>query len=152
MKSIYKKYFLLLLIIICILFYYIFIVNHRPVEIVAVHQDENYSFVLVKNFPISKSNKIAWWIENKDSLARQYGIPLPAPYGGFSIVFFSISKGYKEKGKYDRLCFIDMKPPKNCIDKEKIFSVTYSKNRGTIFTVSSGEYKIESNNKIKKVN
>ncbi|WON78997.1 DUF943 family protein [Serratia sp. UGAL515B_01] len=36
---------------------------NRPIEIVAVHQDENFSSVLVKNFPITDQGKINWWLD-----------------------------------------------------------------------------------------
>ena len=91
----------------------------RPVEIVAVHQDGNYSYVLVKNFPLTEKGKIDWWLMNKDMLKQRYGIPKPASYGAFTIVFWDFSGGYMEEGKYDRRCFADMKPPVNCIEKTK---------------------------------
>lgn len=31
-----------------------------PVEIVAVHKHNNYSLVLVKNFPLTNTGKIKW--------------------------------------------------------------------------------------------
>ena len=91
----------------------------RPVEIVAVHQDGNYSHILVKNFPLTEKGKIDWWLMNKDMLKQRYGIPKPASYGAFTIVFWDFSGGYMEEGKYDRRCFADMKPPVNCIEKTK---------------------------------
>ncbi|MBP2169675.1 hypothetical protein J2125_002867 [Erwinia toletana] len=32
----------------------------RPVEVIAVHQDKNWSTVLVKNFPITADGKVDW--------------------------------------------------------------------------------------------
>jgi len=90
----------------------------RPVEIVAVHQDGNYSYVLVKNFPLTEKGKIHWWLMNKDMLKQRYDIPKPASYGAFTIEFWDFADGYLEEGKYDRLCFTDMKPPVNCIEKK----------------------------------
>lgn len=40
----------------------------RLVETVAVHQDRRYSFILVRNFPITDQGKITWWEDNKIKL------------------------------------------------------------------------------------
>ncbi|WP_317693596.1 DUF943 family protein [Serratia sp. UGAL515B_01] len=57
-----KLYIGILLPIIAILSYMLWLLN-RPIEIVAVHQDENFSSVLVKNFPITDQGKINWWLD-----------------------------------------------------------------------------------------
>jgi len=151
MKFKNKKGLCALLLISCALLGYFLILSFRPVEIVAVHEEGNYSSVLVKNFPITDKGKIDWWLKNKDTLKLQYDIPKPAPYGNFTTIIWSFGDGYIEEGKYDRLCFVDMKPPVNCIEKDRLFSISYSKNRGTIFTVSDGEYRMEKNGEIIKL-
>lgn len=79
-------------------------------------------------------------------LRVKYKIPKPATYGSYTIIFWLFGEGYKEEGKYDRLCFDDMPPPKRCIEKEAIFAVEKSTNLGTIFTVyNGGDYRL--NNK-----
>ncbi len=95
----------------------------KPVKIIAVHQRNNYSDILVENFPITDSGKIAWWIKNKSMLAEKYKIPKPASYGSFTIIFWDFGDGYQEEGKYDRLCFDDMKTAENCIDKNSFLTV-----------------------------
>lgn len=120
-----------------------------PVKIIAIHQEENFSEVLVKNFPITDKGKIEWWLENKDMLKSRYGIPKPASYGGYDVTFWLFDDGYKEEGKYDRLCFNDMKGPVNCIEKDAIFSVDNSQNLGTVFTVyNGGDYRFDKNGKL----
>ena len=122
----------------------------RPVEIVAVHQENNYSDVLVRSFPPTDKGKISWWLENKNMLKEKYGIPKPDSDGFFTIIFWYFSDGYKEEGKYDRLCFEDMKPPKNCIEKNRVFSVSDSKNMGLSFTTHDEIYRMRKNGKIVK--
>lgn len=151
MKSKNKKVLCALLLISCALLGYFLILSLRPVEVVAVHEDGNYSSVLVKTFPITDKGKIDWWLKNKDALRLQYDIPKPASYGNFTIIIWLFGEGYMEEGKYDRLCFVDMKPPINCIQKDRLFSVSYSKNRGTIFTVSDSEYRMDKNGEIVKL-
>ncbi|MTD39314.1 DUF943 family protein, partial [Erwinia sp. CPCC 100877] len=57
----------------------------RPVEIVAVHDNGNHSYVLVRNFPLTNKGKINWWLKNKDMLKEKYNIPKPASYGSWTV-------------------------------------------------------------------
>ncbi|SMG17833.1 DUF943 family protein [Cedecea sp. NFIX57] len=117
----------------------------RTVEIVAVHQRNAYSDVLVKNFPFTSRGKINWWLENKEMLKAKYDIPRPASYGGYTIIFWLFGEGYKEEGKYDRLCFDDMETKVNCIDKDSVFRISNSKNTGLELTVNGSVYRLEEN-------
>ena len=120
-----------------------------PVEIVAVHQRNNFSDVLVKNFPFTDKGKINWWLKNKEILKKKYNIPQPASYGNFTITFWSFGDGYKEEGKYDRLCFKDMNTRVNCIEKEAIFSVNNDSQNRIHFTVYDGEnYLLKENGEV----
>lgn len=120
----------------------------RPVEIIAVHQDENFSSVLVKNFPLTDKGKINWWLHNKEMLKSRYNIPIPASYGNFSVVFWLFGDGYKEAGKYDRRCFNDMNTKINCIEKEAVFSVKRFGFREINFATYNGNYRLNRNNEI----
>jgi len=135
-----------------LLFGYLLWLSLCPVKIIAVHEDGNYSDVLVKNFPFSDKGKINWWLKNNEMLKSKYKIPKPASYGSFTIIFWLFGDGYKEEGKYDRLCFEDMKTKVNCIEKNAVFSVSYSKNMGTMFTVYDGTYQMKKNGDIVKYN
>ena len=151
MKVNLKKIPLILFIAVTVMTGYFFWLTSRPVEIVSVHEDGNYSSILVKNFPITEKGKIDWWLKNKDIIKLRYDIPKPASHGNFTTIIWLFGEGYMEEGKYDRLCFIDMKPPVNCIEKNRVFSISYSKNRGTIFTVNNSEYRMEKNGNIRKL-
>lgn len=152
MKDKNKKPFAMISLAVCMLIGYWLWLLLRPVEVVAVHQENNYSDVLVKNFPFTTQGKINWWSKNKKMLKEKYGIPQPASYGSFTIIFWYFGVGYKEEGKYDRLCFYEMKKKENCIEKERAFEVSYSKSMGTTFTVHDGIYRIGSNGEIIKNN
>jgi hypothetical protein len=132
----------------CALLVYFLWLSLRPVEIIAVHQRNNYSDVLVKNFPFTDRGKINWWLKNKDFLKEKYAIPKPASYGNFTITFWLFGDGYKEEGKYDRLCFHDMKTKENCIEKDAVFSVDKSENLGIAFTVYDGTYILKGNGNV----
>ncbi|WP_312140652.1 DUF943 family protein [Pantoea septica] len=147
-----KKILILFLLAVCLLLSYWIWLCLRPVEIVAVHQENNYSDVLVRSFPPTDKGKIAWCLKNKDKLKEKYDIPKPSSSGYFTFIFWGFGDGYKEEGKYDRLCFKDMKPPINCIEKDAIFSVDKSRNMGIMFTVYDGDnYRLDQNGNIIKV-
>lgn len=131
---------------------YVLWLSWHPVKIVAVHKENHFSDVLVESFPFTDKGKIEWWLKNKDMLKDKYGIPQPEPDGTFTIVFWLFGDGYKETDGYDRLCFNDMKTKINCIDKERVFSVSYSKNRGTSFIAHDGIYRIKKSGELVKDN
>lgn len=150
MTVINKKILILFFLAVCILLGYWAWLCLRPVEIVAVHQENNYSDVLVRNFPPTDNGKISWWLENKDMLKEKYGIPKPDSDGLSTVIFWYFGDGYKEEGKDDRLCFDDMEPPKNCIEKNRVFSVSDSKNMGLSFTTHDEIYRMRKNGEIIK--
>jgi len=137
----------------CVLVVYWFWLSLRPVEIVAIHhRSSGFSDVLVTGFPPTDKGKINWWLKNKDMLKDKYGIPKPDSNGYFYITFWLFGEGYKEQGKYDRLCFNEIKTKKNCIEKNALFSVDKSRNRGLMFTVYDGDnYRSDLNGNIVKV-
>jgi len=143
-----KKAIFALLLIGCALMCYFFWLSLRPVEIIAVHQRNNYSDVLVKDFPLTEQGKINWWLKNEKILRGVYNIPKPAQDGFFTVIFWKFGEGYKETDGYDRLCFDDMKPPINCIDKDSLLMVNSSKNSGIYFIVDSGTYRINDSGKM----
>uniref|UniRef100_UPI0023EFDF01 DUF943 family protein n=1 Tax=Tatumella ptyseos TaxID=82987 RepID=UPI0023EFDF01 len=57
---------------------------------------------------------------------------------------------YKETDGYDRLCFDDMKTETNCIDKNSLMMVVYSKNTGLYFRMNSGKYYLRDNDVMEK--
>jgi len=146
-----KKTLTLLFLAGCVLAGYWLWLSLRPVEIVAIHRENNFSDVLVKSYPFTDKGKINWWLENKNMLKEKYNVPNPADDGYFSISFWLFGDGYKEEEKYDRLCFNDMKTKVNCIEKDIVFTVSNSKNRGTIFTVYEGKYRQDKNGDIVKL-
>ncbi len=149
MKIKSKKAGLVLLLAGGILAGYGFWLSLRPVDIVAVHENDNHSYVLVKSFPFTDKGKINWWLNNKDRLKDKYKIPRPSSSGHFTVVFWDFGDGYKEDDKYDRLCFNDMKTNINCIDKEKFFTVWGDKGEIS-FGVYDGIYYMQKNGEMVK--
>ena len=81
-------------------------------------------------------------------LKEIYNIPRPAQDGFFTVIFWDFGEGYKQTDGYDRLCFEDMPPPINCVDKNSLIMVSNSKNTGIYFIVDSGTYRINNLGKI----
>ncbi|MEI2266816.1 DUF943 family protein [Erwinia sp. CGal63] len=147
-----RKAIFLLFLAGCVLSGYWLWLSLRPVEIIAVHDNDNHSNVLVRNFPLTDKGKINWWLKNKDRLKEKYDIPKPSSSGYFTIIFWDFGEGYKEEGKYDRLCFDDMKTKVNCIEKEAVFSVDKSRNFGITFNAYDGDnYRLGQDGDIIKV-
>ncbi len=123
---------------------------YRPVEVIAVHQRCNSSTILVKDYPVTDKGKIEWWLKNKNMFQTKYNFPKPDESGIYNVVFWDFGEGYKEESKYDRLCFDDMPPPKNCIDKNKLMIISHSKDNVTQFTVGNEYYILQDNGLIVK--
>ncbi|RRZ96849.1 DUF943 family protein [Erwinia sp. 198] len=125
----------------------------RPVKIVSIHhRSSGFSDVLVKSFPFTDKSKINWWLKNKKILMEKYHVPAPDKNGNFDLTFWSYGEGYKETDGYDRLCFDDMKPPLNCIEKDALFTVNKSPNLGTVFTVyNGGDYRLDKDGNIVEI-
>ncbi len=151
MKAKNKKNLCALLLIGSVLLGYFFWLSRHPVEIISVHQRNNYSDILVRNFPFTEKGKINWWLENRDMLKAKYSIPKPASDGFYTIIFWDFGDGYKEEGKYDRLCFSDMNTTKNCIEKEKYMTIYKIKNDEPLFSFDGNRYFLNENNKIVKM-
>lgn len=150
MKVKNKKGLYALLVVSCALLGYFLWLSLRPVEIIAVHQRHNYSDVLVRNFPFTEQGRISWWLKNKEMLREKYNIPEADEDGFFTIIFWNFAEGYKETDGYDRLCFDDMATKLNCIDKDSLMMVVYSKSTGLYFRMDSGKYYLNDNGEMIK--
>ena len=108
----------------------------RSVVIIAVHRDDNFSDVLVKNFPLTAKGKIKWWFANEMMLKSRFDIAKPASYGSYTISFWLFGDNYREGDPDEDPCFKEMKTKKNCIGKKQVFSVGKSSNTGIIFSAN----------------
>ena len=117
-------------------------INLRQVEVVAVHQHNEFAYILVRNFPLKDKGKIAWWLEHADELKAKYAIPHPGPYGLYSVSFWDFKDGYKEDA-FDLFCFRDMKTKKNCIEKNVVFRVDNARDGTVIFNTIIDKYKLK---------
>ncbi|WLI76648.1 DUF943 family protein [Kosakonia sp. H02] len=103
-------------------FFYSLFLGERAVTVIDAHYDGSTAQVIVDGLPFTKSKKIAWWRSNEDQIRGKYHIP-SGDTGPFLITVYAFGDGYKEEGKEDRLCFHDVKPPRNCIDKNILMMI-----------------------------
>ncbi|MDH2911753.1 DUF943 family protein [Kosakonia sp. HypNH10] len=131
-----------------LIFYYVFITV--PVKIIAIHKDNYAPVVVVDQLPLSDAKKIAWWRdESKNILANEDDAQIHNRALNYYIYRFG--EGYQESGKEDRLCFDDMKEPKNCLDKDILMIVRYRKNGDIQFDIDDDAYILRQSGGLKKV-
>ena len=131
-----------------LIFYYIFIAV--PVKIIAIHKDNYAPVVVVDRLPLSDAKKIAWWRdESKNIFANEDDAQIHNRALNYYIYRFG--EGYQESGKEDRLCFDDMKEPKNCLDKDILMIVRYRKNGDIQFDIDDDAYILRQSGELKKV-
>lgn len=131
-----------------LIFYYVFITV--PVKIIAIHKDNYAPVVVVDRLPLSDAKKIAWWRdESKNILANEDDAQIHNRALNYYIYRFG--EGYQESGKKDRLCFDDMKEPKNCLDKDILMIVRYRKNGDIQFDIDDDTYILRQSGGLKKV-
>lgn len=119
---------LLVSVILLLLIFAGYLIIRKPhVSVIDAHYDGNTAQVIVDKLPFLKSKKIEWWNENKENIMEKYNIPscINTP---FQITIYAFGDGYKEEEEEDRRCFPDIKPPKNCIDKNIIMSISRTRN------------------------
>ncbi len=87
--------------------------------------------------------------KNKVILDEQYNL-FKAKDSSFYIYIWNYGDGYLEEGKYDRLCFTEIKSNKKCIEKDKVMSIMYSLNEEEIRRGNSAYIKDKNGSFIKK--
>lgn len=103
--------------------------GNDKVSVIDAHYDGNTAQIIVNNLPSAESRKIEWWTNNREKILDKYNIP-SGNNTPFLIAIYALGKGYQAQGSEDRLCFSDMKPPKNCIDKNILMMIWQTREGG----------------------
>ncbi|QKJ84998.1 DUF943 family protein [Paramixta manurensis] len=111
----------------------------KPVEVIGIHKYRNSTDILIKNSPLTAQGKISWWKEYSNQIAEE-NIAKPSNDGTYYINIWDFGSGYKENGKYDRLCFADIPSPKNCIDKVSDMVIYKFKQENPIYAIDGKRY------------
>lgn len=122
-----KLVFFSLIVILCIIGY---LFTEKPnVSVIGAHYDGSTAQVIVNKSPLTHSDKMNWWKKNQNEIFKKYNIPTGDKMP-FLIVIYAFGDGYQEEDKEDRLCFSDIKPPKNCIDKNILMMIWRTRDGG----------------------
>ena len=124
----------------------------RPVEIIAIHTEGRFSDVLLKNPPLTESGMIRWWQDNRVQLKHQYNLPQTDENGNFTMIFWDLAGGLKPEKIDDSICFPQLKPPANCIDKNKRLWVSNTWAWGLTVVNSSGDYQVKEDGRLVRRN
>ncbi len=103
-------------------FMYYYFNKDQKVTVVNSYYDGSTARIIVDSLPFTDAKKIDWWQHNQDEIRRKYHIPTGAQ-GPFLITIYAFGDGYQEEGKEDRLCFPNVEPPRNCIDKNILMMI-----------------------------
>jgi len=99
-----------------------YFLSDQKVTVVNGYYDGSTARIIVDSLPFTDAKKIDWWQHNQDQIRRKYHIPAGAQ-GPFLITIYAFGDGYQEEGKEDRLCFPNVEPPRNCIDKNILMMI-----------------------------
>lgn len=114
-----------------------------PTKIIAVHVSDRAARIVLEHPPLTRRTKILWWRQNVETLRQQYNIPVIDTDGYFYVSVWDFADGYKEEERKDRLCFDDMQPPRNCIEKEWVMTIQRSVSSGhTLFDIGDETYEM----------
>ena len=90
-----------------------------PVEVIGVHKPgKTLAVVIVKNFPLTRRGKIAWWKQHQRQLQERHPF-INSPEN--HIILFLQTQYKKDSGTdqdSDLLCFKDIPGEVNCVSKE----------------------------------
>lgn len=145
-----NKYFILFFIVVITGFLYGGYLISQPVKIIALHKNAHSWHILVDRFPLTSKGRISWWVENKEKIFKSYGIPEGSLVKN-NIAIWQFGDGYKALEKYDRLCFDDMPPPKNCIEKDRLMYITLTRNREVSYWLNDTRYIQKANGELVEV-
>ncbi|MDE1188664.1 MAG: DUF943 family protein [Pantoea sp.] len=125
--------------------------NNRDVMVMGGHHNQYTAEILVDHLPLSQVASVQWWLKNQNEIRLKYNIVSEEEGGPALISIFAFGDGYKELGKEDRLCFDDMQPPKNCIDKKRLMAVYFTRDGITQFRFDYSTYQLTDDGRIIKV-
>ncbi|WP_130098529.1 DUF943 family protein [Siccibacter turicensis] len=113
-----------------LLVYACYFFQDKPVKVINVSFDGYTAQIVVDQLPFSESGKMAWWQRSQKQIRNKYAIPSDNT-GPFLITVYAFGKGYQKEGDEDRLCFRNITPPRNCIDKNILMMIWRTREGGT---------------------
>ncbi|KAA6096208.1 DUF943 family protein [uncultured Pantoea sp.] len=62
--------------------------------------------------------------------------------GPITYYFYALSNGYQRLEKEGRICFKQMQPPANCLDKNLLMKIQRAQDGGVMFSLDSVNYTV----------
>ncbi|RJT44277.1 DUF943 family protein [Rahnella woolbedingensis] len=141
-----KKHVIPIMILIIILRYFFVL---RDPKIIYVHEDEDSTYIIVRNFPITQRGKIDWWEHHKDLIREKYQLPSVDSDGNYYVAILDVSDGFKkvtEANLYwfsfehtELYCFNEIKSEDRCIEKNFIMQINNGMQNKTDYFIK-GKY------------
>ncbi|MGD8108057.1 DUF943 family protein [Pantoea sp. FN0302] len=125
--------------------------SYRSVNVIATHRSPHSWHILVDHLPLTSKQKINWWLKNEDELMKANGFSAKAYLQDYNIAIWAFGEGYKALEKYDRLCFDDMPPPKNCIEKDRLMYITLTRDGEVSYWLNNTRYIQKANGELIEV-
>lgn len=111
--------------------------SSREPEVILVHQGEEFTDIVVRNFPITKFGRAKWWKDNQFHIKEKYNAPKVDEFGNYHVFIFDIGEGFKKNSEADSIwfsfsttdliCFDEIKSEDRCIEKNILMRVTRKK-------------------------
>jgi hypothetical protein len=126
--------FAIAVLIILLGYTYYYFDKNQEVTVINSYYNGSTAWIIVDALPFTDAGKIHWWQHNQDQIRRKYHIPTGAQ-GPFLITIYAFGEGYQEEGKEDRLCFPNVEPPRNCIDKNILMTIWRTREGGIKYNI-----------------
>lgn len=125
--------------------------NFREVNVIDVHQDYYSASIIVDHLPYSNDEKIRWWLSHQQQITLKYNIKAFNENGSITYYFYALGEGYQPLEKKDRICFKQIQPPANCLDKNLLMKIQRTQDGGVMFSLDSGNYTVNKDNEMSQL-
>lgn len=141
-----SKHKLGLIIFLTVLIFFLGVI--RKPEIMLVQQDDNFTDIVVKNFPLTQFGKMMWWKNNRAIIKENYNSPRPDKYGNYHIVIWDGNDGFRKmpvgstflsSGTHDLYCFSVPDSGESCIEKNIVMGIQNWRNGKTMIRIGNDE-------------
>lgn len=124
----------------------------RQVKIYGAHQGEFTAQIIVDRLPLTDKAKINWWKENEEKINSTYRLRAKNQNGTLDYYVYAWGEGYKITGEKDEICFKDIAPPANCLEKNILMSISVNAKGESEFRIADKIYIKSLDGNIGKVN
>ncbi|WP_346303449.1 DUF943 family protein, partial [Pantoea sp. Morm] len=89
-------------------------------------------------------------LSHQQQITVKYNIKAFNQNGSITYYFYALGEGYQPLEKKDRICFKQMQPPANCLDKNLLMKIQRTQDGGVMFSLDSGNYTVNKDNEMSR--